>query len=75
MQFIKCHAAELVVLGQSLDQEDLIETVLDGLDDSYKLVVDAINNRETLISFDELHEKLINHELSLQESKSSSSSL
>ena len=68
MQFIKCRADELAVLGKSFDQENLIETVLDGFDDSYKPVVDAINNRETLISFDELHEKLINHKLSLQES-------
>lgn len=51
MQFIKCRADELVVLGKSFDQENLIETVLDGFVDSYKPVVDAINNRETLISF------------------------
>lgn len=63
MQFIKGHADELAVLGKPLDHEDLIEAVLDGLDESYNSIVDAINNRDTPIPFDELHEKLINYEL------------
>ncbi|GMI90814.1 hypothetical protein HRI_002750700 [Hibiscus trionum] len=65
MQAIKTKADELVTLGKPLDAEDLIEKVLDGLDDSYQPVIDVVNNQETLITFDELHEKLINRELSL----------
>ena len=75
MQFIKSRAYKLAVLGKSLDDEDLIEKVLDSLDDDYKSIVDIINGRDTLISFDELHEKLINKELSLKLSQSSSSPL
>lgn len=42
MEFVKNRADELVVLGKPLDREDLIETILDGLDYDYKAVVDAI---------------------------------
>ena len=72
MQLIKSRANELAALGKALDDEDLIEKVLDGLDDDYKSIVDIINGSDTLISFDELHEKLINKELSLRLTQSSS---
>ena len=49
-----------------MDDEDLIEKILDGLDDEYKSIVDAIKRHETLIFFDELHEKLINKKISLR---------
>ncbi|KAL4284704.1 hypothetical protein GQ457_16G003810 [Hibiscus cannabinus] len=65
MQAIKTKVDELTALGKPLDAEDLIEKILDGIDDSYQLVIDAVNNRETLTTFDELHEKLINMELAL----------
>ncbi|KAI4347792.1 hypothetical protein L6164_008574 [Bauhinia variegata] len=58
-------ANELATLNKPLDHEDLIEKIHDGLDDDYQPIVDAINGRDTPISFDELHEKLINKELSL----------
>ena len=49
-----------------MDNEDIVDTILDGLDQSqYKPKLDAIYARDTLISFNKLHEKLINHELSL----------
>ena len=66
MQFIKCHANQLATLGKPLDHEDLIDKILDGLDDDYKTVVDIVQNCETPILFDELHEKLINPELELK---------
>ncbi|KAH7569107.1 hypothetical protein JRO89_XS06G0107500 [Xanthoceras sorbifolium] len=75
MQFIKSWADELAVLGKPLDDEDLIEKILDGLDDDYRPLVDAINGRDTMISFDEHHEKLIIKELILNQSRSSSASL
>ena len=43
----------------------MIEKILDGLDDNYQSIIDAVNGRDSTISFDELHEKLINKELSL----------
>ena len=46
--------------------DDIIDTILNGFDQSqYKPILDAIHARDTLISFNELHKKLINHELSL----------
>ena len=72
MQFIKTRADELANLGKPIDEEDLIEKILDGLDDDYKSLVDFINGSVTPISFDELHEKLIDKELSLSHSPSSS---
>ena len=60
MQAIKTRADELAFLGKPIDDDDLINWVLDGLSDEYKFVIDAINARDTSISFAELHEKLLN---------------
>lgn len=54
------------MLGKPMDDEDIIEKILDGLDDGHKPIDDVINARDTTISFDELHDKLINKELSLR---------
>ena len=43
MQSIKTQADELAALGKPLDHEDLIEKVLDGLDENYQFIIDAIN--------------------------------
>ncbi|KAE8674326.1 hypothetical protein F3Y22_tig00111758pilonHSYRG00069 [Hibiscus syriacus] len=65
MQSIKIRADELATLGKPLDHEDLIEKVLEGLDENYQSIIDSVNGRDSTISFVELHEKLINKELSL----------
>ncbi|KAH7568388.1 hypothetical protein JRO89_XS07G0285400 [Xanthoceras sorbifolium] len=75
IEFIKSQADELAVLGKPLDDEDLIENILDGLDDDYQPLVDEINGHDTMISFDELHEKLITKKLMLNQFRSSSASL
>ena len=54
MHFIKTCADELALLSKPLDDEDLIEKILDGLNDEYKSIFDTIEGCETLISFDEL---------------------
>ena len=74
MQFIKCRVDQLVALGKPLDHKDLIDKNLDGLDDDYKTIDDIVQNRETSILFDELHEKLINWELALKHMQSDYSS-
>ena len=53
-----------------MDYEDLLEKVLDGLGSDYQFVIDVVNGRDTLISFDEQHEKLINKEITLQQQHS-----
>ena len=66
MKLIKACTDELASLGKPMDYEDLIKKILDDLGDDCQSVIDVVNGRETPISFDELHEKLINKELSLQ---------
>lgn len=53
---------ELPILGEPIDVDDLIDKILDGLGDDYKVLVRAVQAWDTLISFDELHEKLLNFE-------------
>ncbi|KAK9065203.1 hypothetical protein SSX86_016586 [Deinandra increscens subsp. villosa] len=63
---IKNITDELALLGKKMDNEDIIDVILDGLDSSqYKPILDAVHARDTTISFNELHEKLITHELCL----------
>ncbi|KAK5784394.1 hypothetical protein PVK06_038917 [Gossypium arboreum] len=71
IQAIKIKADELATLGKPLDIDDLIEKVLEGLNDTFRPVINAVNSRDTAITFDELHEKLINRELALHKSSSS----
>jgi hypothetical protein len=64
--FVKARSDELAILGAPMDIEDLTEKILDGLDDEYKELVRVVQARDTAISFDELHEKLLSFEASLQ---------
>ena len=66
LQTIKARADELAILGTAVDDEDLLEKILEGLGEDYKELVRAVQARDTPISFDELHEKLLNFEASLQ---------
>ena len=66
MQTIKTLVDELSLLGKTTDQEDATDTIFHGLDPiQYKPVIDGIYARDSPISFSELHEKLLNQELSL----------
>lgn len=51
MQAVKACADQLVALGQNVEHQDLIDKVLLGLDESYNSVIEAVNGRETTISF------------------------
>lgn len=63
MNSIKVCTDRLSAMGKPMDHEDITEKVLSGLDyEQFKSVIDAVNARDTPISFDELHEKLINKE-------------
>jgi hypothetical protein len=62
---IKACADELAILGVPMDEEDLTEKILDGLDDEYNELVHVVQARDTLITFDELHEKILSFEASL----------
>nr|TKS12612.1 hypothetical protein D5086_0000061310 [Populus alba] len=49
-----------------MDTNDLTEQILDGLDEDYTKLVRVVQARKAAISFDELHEKLLLFEASLQ---------
>lgn len=46
-----------------VNEEDLIVKVLDGLGDEYENMASAVDARESPITLDELHEKLIDFEV------------
>lgn len=56
-----------------MEHEDVIDRVLLGLDTPYNSVIESINGRDTPISFEELHEKLINRELIIKQNQHNSS--
>ncbi|RVW12141.1 Retrovirus-related Pol polyprotein from transposon RE1 [Vitis vinifera] len=64
LHFVKTCADELAILGVPLDPEDLTDKILDRLGDDYKELVCAVQARDTSITFDELHEKLLSFEAS-----------
>ncbi|XP_021753848.1 uncharacterized protein LOC110719261 [Chenopodium quinoa] len=73
MNVIRVCVDQLAVLGDPCKPDDLIEKVLEGLQDpEYQSVIDATNNRDTLISFDELHKKLLIKEVSLRNASTTS---
>ena len=65
-QLIKACANELAILGTPINEEDLTEKILDELEKDYRELVLVIQARYNSISFDELHEKLLTFEASLQ---------
>ncbi|KAL6321050.1 hypothetical protein AAG906_012034 [Vitis piasezkii] len=70
LQLVKCRADELAILGAPMNEDDLTDKILDGLGDDYKELICVVQARDTMIIFDELHEKLLNFEASLQGAKS-----
>ncbi|RVW50154.1 Retrovirus-related Pol polyprotein from transposon RE1 [Vitis vinifera] len=65
LQAIKAQAGELALLGALLDTEDLTKTILVELGDDYKELVRVVQARDTSITFDEFHEKLLNFQASV----------
>lgn len=61
---------ELALLSHPIPDENLVDRILDGLGENsnYQSVVEGVHNRDTLISFEALHEKLLNKELQLNRS-------
>nr|GMD79620.1 Retrovirus-related Pol polyprotein from transposon RE1 [Ipomoea batatas] len=53
------------IAGKPMEHEDITDKILDGLDSNYQSVIDVVNGHDSIISFEELHEKLINKELAL----------
>ncbi|KAH9617873.1 hypothetical protein KSS87_017583 [Heliosperma pusillum] len=64
MHAIKACIDQSALMGKVLDPEDVISKVSKGLDYTiFKPVIDTVRARDNPISFEALHEKLLQHEL------------
>ena len=69
LQSIKAKADELTLLRAPIDAEDLTKQILDGLGDEYRELTCSVQARDMPITFEELHEKLLNFEASVLTTK------
>ncbi|KAL9232755.1 hypothetical protein vseg_007826 [Gypsophila vaccaria] len=71
MHQIKTCTLELANLVKPMDPDDIIAKVIRGLNSPHcRAIKEMVEARDTPISFDALHEKLINHDLGHPESTS-----
>lgn len=64
MQAIKACTDRLAAMGKPMDNKDIMDKILQGLDyEAYKPIIDSVNARDTVISFEELYDKLITREI------------
>ncbi|KAI9182775.1 hypothetical protein LWI28_028749 [Acer negundo] len=67
MQDAKGVADELAMLDAPENPEDLIVKILNGLGDEFKDISAVVRARDSVITFEELHEKLLNFEAVLKQ--------
>ncbi|XP_010473863.1 PREDICTED: uncharacterized protein LOC104753289 [Camelina sativa] len=59
-------ADQIALFDAPLPHEDLLDYITNGLNDDYRAIVEMVQGRDTPISIEELHEKLINRENALK---------
>lgn len=62
MQNIKGIVDDLTLIGHPLSDSEIVAHTLNGLGNDYKELCTAIRTRETAMTFEELHDKLLDHE-------------
>ena len=67
LQNAKSIADELAMLDAPKNPKDLTVKFLNGLGDEYKDISSAVRAHDSAISFEELHEKLLNSEALLKQ--------
>ncbi|XP_058009934.1 uncharacterized protein LOC131183293 [Hevea brasiliensis] len=67
LQLVKSIAEELSLCGSPVNDVDLIIHVLGGIGSEFRDIATAMHARDTIISFDELQDKLLDHELHLKQ--------
>ena len=67
MQHVKSIADELAMLDAPENSEDLTVKILNGLGDEFRDISSAVRARDSPITFEELHEKLINSKAILKQ--------
>ncbi|CAI9782698.1 unnamed protein product [Fraxinus pennsylvanica] len=66
MQKIKTIVDDLALIGHPLSDAEIVVHTLHGLSNDYKELNAAIRTRETAMTFEELHDKLLDHETFLK---------
>ncbi|KAK2662259.1 hypothetical protein Ddye_000833 [Dipteronia dyeriana] len=66
MQNIKGIIDDLALISHPLSDAEIVTHTLHGLDNDYKKLQAAIRIRETTMTFEELHDKLLDHEIFLK---------
>lgn len=72
LQIMKGIVDELALINTSIDEDDLVLHILNGLGPEFKEISTAIRARETPITFEELHDKLIEFEQYLKRNEADS---
>ncbi|KAH7554431.1 hypothetical protein JRO89_XS12G0206900 [Xanthoceras sorbifolium] len=62
LQLIKAISDELAIIDAPLAEDDIIIHALNGLGPEFKEIAAAVRARENLITFEELHDKLVAYE-------------
>ncbi|KAK9266854.1 hypothetical protein L1049_027113 [Liquidambar formosana] len=66
LQTIKTISDELALIDAPITDNDLVIHILNGIGTEFKEIAASIRTRETSISFEELHDKLIDYEAFLE---------
>ncbi|CAL9011142.1 unnamed protein product, partial [Prunus brigantina] len=66
LQNVKVIADELALIDAPVADDDLVIHILDGVGLEFKELTAAVHARESSISFEELHDKLVEYEAALQ---------
>ena len=66
MQEIKTNINALALMNVQVDFNEFLIRILEGLDSRYNCLANSIQSCENPIAFDELLEKLLNHEANLK---------
>ncbi|OIT08921.1 hypothetical protein A4A49_55954, partial [Nicotiana attenuata] len=67
LQLVKSIAEELSLCGSPVNDVDLVVHVLGGIGSEFRDIAAAIHARDSVISFDELQDKLLAHKLYLKQ--------
>ncbi|KAJ9190144.1 hypothetical protein P3X46_001372 [Hevea brasiliensis] len=71
LQFVESTVDELALIDKCLTDDDLTILVLNGVGSEFRELTIAVQARETSITFEELHEKLMDFDTSLKKEQSS----
>lgn len=71
LQIVKNVSEDLALAGSPVSPVDLVIHVLNGIGSDFKEIAAAVRARDSIISFEELKDKLLSHELYLKRSEAS----